>query len=77
MIFTYKEPHLNKFARKIAEGFYWVKNWEEMTAVLEKLEKGEDELKEKRLSLIKEAFYLPVAGAGYEIKELLKKDFME
>lgn len=75
VIFTYKETHLNGFARKIAEGFYWVKNWQEMETVLNKLKNGKDELKEKRRQLIAEAFYLPEKGAGYEIKEWLKKDF--
>ena len=75
VIFTYKEPHLNDFAKKIAEGFYWVKNWEEMEEVLAKLKKGQDELKEKREQLIQEAFYMPEEGSGTEIKECLKMDF--
>lgn len=75
IIFTYKETHLNDFAKKISEGFYWVKDWNEMKDILSKLEKGEDELREKRLEIIKEAFYMPEKGSGYEIKELIKKDF--
>ncbi len=75
IIFTYKETHLNDFAKKISEGFYWVKDWDEMKNILSKLEKGEDELREKRLELINEAFYIPEKGSGYEIKELIKKDF--
>ncbi|WP_083655231.1 CDP-glycerol glycerophosphotransferase family protein [Roseburia sp. 499] len=75
VIFTYKETHLNEFARRIAKGFYWVKDWQEMEEVLVKLEKGQDDLKEKREQLIQEAFYMPKEGSGFEIKECLKKDF--
>ncbi len=75
MIFTYKETHLNELAVKLAEGFYWAKNWEEVNKYLEMLKKGEDPLKEKRQEIIKANYYLPEKGAGFEIKELIKKDF--
>lgn len=76
IIFTYKETHLNEFARKIAEGFYWAKDWDEVKGHLDMLLAGKDEKKEQREKLIAEAFYLPEKGAGYEIKETLKKDFL-
>lgn len=60
---------------KWTEGFYYVHSWKELTETLEMLKSGEDPLKEKRQELIRSEFYLPQNGAGYEIKELIKKDF--
>lgn len=75
IIFTYKTTHLNEFAKKISEGFYWVKDWGELENTLEMLMRGEDPLKEKRNQLLKDSYYIPEKGSGYEIKEVIKKDF--
>lgn len=77
LIFTYDETHLNEFAEAISKGFYWVKTPEELRTRLDKLMAGEDELKEIRARLIKEQFYLPERGSGWEIKEIIKKDFLK
>ena len=76
IIFTYKETHLNDFATKLGEGFYWAKDWKEVEQYIAQLKEGKDTLKNKRMELIKSEFCIPEKGAGYEIKELLKKDFM-
>ena len=76
IIFTYKKTNLNDFATKLSEGFYWAKNMDEVKAHIENLKKGNDPLKEKREELIKSEYFIPEQGSGYEIKELLKKDFM-
>lgn len=75
IVFTYKKTHLNEFAKKLSEGFYWVKNREQMVEILEKLKNGIDPLADKRNAIIENEFYLPKKGSGYEIKEALKKDF--
>ncbi len=75
VIFTYKEIHLNEFAEKLSKGFYWAKDWEELEKHLIMLKNGEDPLAEKRRELIKTEFCIPENGAGYEIKEILKRDF--
>lgn len=75
VIFTYKETHLNEFAKKVSEGFYWVKNWNELTDILDRLRKGDDKLADTRKKIIEKEFYLPSKGSGYEIKEVIKKDF--
>ena len=75
VIFTYKETHLNDFAKNIAEGFYWAKDFDEVKKFLRMLESGEDPKAEQRLELIRNSYYLPEKGAGYEIKELIKADF--
>ncbi len=76
IIFTYKKTNLNDFATKLSKGFYWAKNMDEVKAHIENLKKGNDPLKEKREQLIKSEYFIPKQGSGYEIKELLKKDFM-
>lgn len=76
IIFTYKETNLNDFATKLSEGFYWAKNMEEVQKHLDNLRQGIDPLKEKREEIIKSEFYIPEKGSGYEIKEVLKKDFL-
>ncbi|MBR1817078.1 MAG: CDP-glycerol glycerophosphotransferase family protein [Lachnospiraceae bacterium] len=75
IIFTYNETHLNDFAKKISEGFYWAKNKDELKEHLDRLKSGQDELKDRRQQLIREEFYLPEKGSGYEIKEIIKADF--
>lgn len=77
IIFTYKETHLNDFATKLSEGFYWAKNWEEVEKYLKMLQQGQDELLEKRLKLIEGEFCIPKGGAGYKIKNILEKDFFK
>ena len=76
LIFTYDETHLNEFAESISKGFYWVKTPNELRTCLDKLISGEDPLKETRARLIKEHFYLPEKGSGWEIKEIIKADFL-
>ncbi len=77
IIFTYDETHLNDFAKEISKGFYWAKTPEELRTCLDKLISGEDELKEIRARLIKEQYYMPEKGSGWEIKEIIKKDFLK
>lgn len=75
IIYCHKKDCFNDFSRKLSEGFYWVKNWNELEKTLEMLKSGSDPLNEKRQKLIKEAFYIPESGAGTTIKDLIKKDF--
>lgn len=75
IIFTYKETHLNDFAQKLSEGFYWAKDWQEVQEHLARLSSGEDPLKQKRQELIAREFCIPEKGAGFTIKEMLKEDF--
>lgn len=77
IIFTYDETHLNEFAKEISKGFYWARTKEELKGHLDKLISGEDELKETRARLIKEQYYMPEKGSGWEIKEIIKKDFLK
>lgn len=75
MIFTYKETHFLPYAKKMAEGFYWAKSWDEVNKYIEMLKNGNDPLKEKRQELIKEIFVLPEGGSGKLISEIIKEDF--
>ena len=75
IIYCHKKDCFNDFSRKLSEGFYWVHNWQELKQTIEMLKSGNDPLKEKRQEIIKSEFYIPEQGAGYTIKELIKKDF--
>lgn len=74
IIYCHKKDCFNAYSRKLAEGFYWVKNWDELCSVLEMLKKGEDPLYEKRQQLINALYYIPSKGAGKAIAEVIKED---
>lgn len=75
IIYCHRTNHFNDFGLKLAEGFYWVRNWEELQKTIEMLKAGQDPLHDVRQKIIKENFYINPQGAGYTIKELIKKDF--
>lgn len=75
IVYTHRVDTFNSFGSKLAKGFYWVKNQDELSGILTKLKRGEDPLKEKRQELIKELFCLPEGGASNLIKNSLKKRF--
>lgn len=77
IIYCNKMNSKNTFikGKGITKGFYWVENWAELKATLDMLRSGKDPLREKREELIKTEFYIPKEGAGYLIKEIIKKDF--
>lgn len=75
IVYCKNDKSLFEQTDKWTEGFYYVHSWKELADTLEMLKRGEDPLKEKRQELIRSEFYLPPNGAGYEIKELIKKDF--
>lgn len=75
IIYCHKTNHFNDTWQKIAkDGFYWVRNWQELQNTLEMLRKKNDPLKEKRLQIIKDNFYFP-KQAGISIKDAIKQDF--
>lgn len=75
IIYCNKSNVFNDFGLKISKGFYWVENWEDLKNTIEMLKKGNDPLKEIRKKIIQEEFFIPNVGAGYLIKENIKKDF--
>ena len=77
IIYCHKKDCFNELTRKIADGFYWVRNWDELKKTIIQLKNGHDPLKEKRMELIKRYIYMPPHGAGYTIKEWIKKDYEE
>ena len=77
IIYCHRTNHFNHLGSKMAEGFYWVHNWEELKNAIEMLKRGEDPLFEKRQQIIRDNFYINPNGAGNTIKEIIKKDFYE
>ena len=74
IIYCHKKDCFNDFSRKLSEGFYWVRNWQELERTLQMLKSGDDPLKAKRQELIKSEFQISKAGAGNTIAALIKKD---
>ena len=75
IVYCHKKYCFNDFSRRLSEGFYWVHNKEELKKTIDMLKNDEDPLKEKRQQIIKDNFYINPNGAGYTIKEYIKKDF--
>ena len=77
IIYCHRSDNLSAAGRHLAEGFYWVRCWEELKNTLEMLASGEDPLYEKRQEIIREHYFLPKEGAGYLIKEFIKSDALK
>jgi hypothetical protein len=75
IIYTHRVDAFNEFGRKLAEGFYWVRNAAELDRTLAMLTSGNDPLREKRQELVKLLLFLPEGGAGLKITEILRSDF--
>jgi hypothetical protein len=74
VIYCHKVDLFTDAGRKMAQSFYWVRNENELLETLDMLRRGEDPLREKRLSTINEMFFQPDNGAGNCVKESIKKD---
>jgi len=75
VIYTHRKNVFNDFGQKLSEGFYWVKDQQELDQTLKRLLAGEDPLKDKRSRLLKDLLHLPEKGAAGEILGALKNDF--
>ncbi|MBR2678362.1 MAG: CDP-glycerol glycerophosphotransferase family protein [Bacilli bacterium] len=76
IIYTQKDTYKKlKQIEKLEKSFYRVKNQKELNKVLDKLQKGEDSLKEIRKQLIKEIFKDYDGKVSYRIKEYIKEDY--
>jgi CDP-glycerol glycerophosphotransferase (TagB/SpsB family) len=75
IIYTHRLDLFNELGRKLSDGFYWVRNAEQLAATLEMLLSGSDPLGEKRKGLIDQFFFMPEGGAGSRIKDMLKAHF--
>lgn len=77
IIYTKKSDEwANEFGLNVMiKGSYSATSWQELKDIIEMLKSGEDPLKEKRQEIINSEFYFPKEGAGFTIKELIKKDF--
>jgi len=76
IIYTHRINGFNKFASKLAKGFYWVHNKTELEHTLQMLLSGEDPLKPLRQKLLKELLVNSPSGASTLIKETIKNDFL-
>ena len=77
IIYCHRTDKFTDMGKKISEGFYWVHNFDELTATLNMLREKKDPLKEKRLEIISKLLYIPAQGAGNLIKNIIKKDALK
>lgn len=77
IIYCHRVDGFSEIGRKLARGYYWVRNWEELVKTLDMLRSGEDPLKEERKAIAREFFYCPSEGAGIKIKEIIKEDALK
>ncbi len=76
IIYCHRVDLFTDAGRKMAEGYYWVQNFDELTQILSMLKSGKDPLKEKRRKIVEEMMYQPAKGAGNTIKDVIVKDAM-
>ena len=77
IIYCHRENCFTEAGKRLAEGFYWVQTWEELRQTLNMLRTGQDPLREKRTEIMNTLFFRPEEGAGYKIKEIIKKDALK
>lgn len=77
IIYCHRVDGFSEIGRKLSEGYYWVRNGEELIQTLDMLSSGLDPLKEKRRALVRDVFYIPTEGAGQKIKEIIKADALK
>lgn len=75
IIYCYKTDDFNEEGQKLAKGFYLTHCWEEVVDRIIRLKNKEDPLKSVRSEIIRKNFYLPKEGAGFFVKECLKRNF--
>jgi len=76
IVYTHRVNVFNELGTRLSEGFYWARNAEEVREVLEMLVGGTDPLREKRRELMQSLLFLPEGGAGVQIKEAVKSDWI-
>jgi CDP-glycerol glycerophosphotransferase (TagB/SpsB family) len=77
VVFCKRNYELDGIYAELEPGLYITENWEETAKILNQLQQGIDPLREKREELITKCFYTPKEGAGYLIKETIKRDALK
>ena len=75
LIYCHKENSFNELGARLAESYYWARNWDEVVTTLNMLRNGEDPLREKRLATLRENYHMPVEGCGNFVKKFIEADF--
>ncbi|SCJ41516.1 CDP-Glycerol:Poly(glycerophosphate) glycerophosphotransferase [uncultured Clostridium sp.] len=66
---------LDNITTKMSEGFYWVKNWDEIEETIRNIESGNDILFNRRQELIKELFDKNTINSTVKITESIINDY--
>lgn len=75
IVYTHRVDVFNELGRTLAEGFYWVRDADELRNVLDRLQRGDDPLASKRRELIDSIVRISSDSAGSAIVRALKRDF--
>lgn len=74
VIYTHRVDHFNDLGRFIAEGFYWVRDGEELSSRLRALTLGEDPLEGRRREIREDFRRRQPTGAASKILEEIRRD---
>jgi len=77
IIYCHRTDWFNELGEQLAEGFYWARSWDEVTALLRQLRDGNDPLRDVRQTVTRSLLYVPETGAGKAVSERLLKHFYE
>jgi hypothetical protein len=75
IVYTHRVDVFNDLGRTLSEGFYWVRDADELRSTLEKLQQGNDPLAERRRELIDTVVRMAPDSAGGAVVRALKRDF--
>lgn len=74
IVYTHRVDVFNELGRTLAEGFYWVRNADELRATLTHLQQGHDPLAVRRQELIASVVRMSPDSAGEAIVRALRRD---
>jgi len=75
IVYTHRVDCFNDFGAILAEGFYWVRDRQELERTLAMLLAGEDPMKLKREAILERVLGGKPRSAGVQIMQVLKADF--
>jgi CDP-glycerol glycerophosphotransferase (TagB/SpsB family) len=74
VIYTHRVNHFNELGRFFAEGFYWVRDAEELSSRLRALARGDDHMERERRKILVDFRRRQPAGAVKRILNEIRRD---
>ena len=76
IVYTHRVDHFNELGHELSEGFYWVRNEEELRRTIDLLKGGAYSLRGKRREVRDRVLLTPAGGSGQRIKDAVAADAM-